>query len=158
MKKRRQMAFSALLAAFVTAALWTHSVATGDPSIIAGRASVVDGDTIEIKGQRVRFWGIDAVEKRQPCFHDPRCATRIANALDEWLASSRPTSCRVRDRDRWGRFVAQCYRADGADVSRWLVSNGYALDWPKYSRGYYTKDQAPVDFAPPWDWRKAKKL
>ena len=35
--------------------------------IIAGRASVLDGDTIEIRGERIRLFGIDAPESRQMC-------------------------------------------------------------------------------------------
>ena len=32
-----------------------------------GRASVIDGDTIEIRGERIRLWGIDAPKSSQLC-------------------------------------------------------------------------------------------
>ena len=34
---------------------------------ITGRASIVDGDTLEIHGTRIRLWGIDAPESNQLC-------------------------------------------------------------------------------------------
>ena len=34
---------------------------------VAGTASVIDGDTIEVHGQRIRLHGIDAPESRQLC-------------------------------------------------------------------------------------------
>ncbi|WP_027894402.1 thermonuclease family protein [Calidithermus chliarophilus] len=37
------------------------------PSSLAGRATVVDGDTLEIQGVRIRLWGVDAVESSQTC-------------------------------------------------------------------------------------------
>ena len=43
-----------------------HAAAHAETPII-GSASVVDGDTIEIHGQRIRFHGIDAPESRQEC-------------------------------------------------------------------------------------------
>ncbi|MBA5775802.1 thermonuclease family protein [Stappia sp. F7233] len=136
------------------------------PALI-GRASVIDGDTIEIRGERIRFNGIDAPESRQLCQdangHNYRCGTAAANALATFLARSSPTRCEYVDRDRYGRVVADCYRADGSSVAAWLVRNGHALDWPRYSRGRYAADQrtAKTDrtgiwqgtFEKPWEWR-----
>ncbi|WP_245466538.1 MULTISPECIES: thermonuclease family protein [unclassified Mesorhizobium] len=137
------------------------------PASVGGVASVIDGDTIEIHGQRVRFNGIDAPESRQYCddakgFEYP-CGRRSAEALDKFLAASRPMQCSFVTWDRYGRFVGNCTRADGADVAAWMVEHGQALDWPKYSDGAYAAQQAKAqaaklglwvgNFQAPWDWR-----
>lgn len=134
---------------------------------MTGRATVVDGDTVEIRGQHIRFNGIDAPETRQRCLDQKgrnyRCGVVAAEALDEFLSTSRPLRCEFVDRDRYGRFVGRCFRADGKDVAAWLVRQGHALDWPRYSRGDYADEQANAHkektglwagtFEAPWDWR-----
>ncbi|RWD31169.1 MAG: thermonuclease family protein [Mesorhizobium sp.] len=137
------------------------------PVAIAGVASVIDGDTIEVHGQRVRFNGIDAPESSQYCddakgFEYP-CGRRSAEALDGFLAASRPVHCSFVTWDRYGRFVGDCTRADGTSVAAWMVEHGQALDWPKYSDGMYAAQQAKAQsskvglwvgsFQTPWDWR-----
>lgn len=111
---------------------------------VTGRASVIDGDTIEIQGNRIRFNGIDAPEARQSCEDASgkvyRCGKVSADALDAFLAKSRPTSCKITGKS-WDRLVGACRRADGADVNTWMVQQGHAIDWPKYSRGRYAADQ-----------------
>jgi endonuclease YncB( thermonuclease family) len=52
--------------ALALAALLAMSAPAAAQDII-GLATVIDGDTIEIHGQRIRFWGIDAAESAQPC-------------------------------------------------------------------------------------------
>ena len=51
---------------------------------VAGVASVIDGDTIEVHGQRIRLHGIDAPESRQLCRLDGQpwqCGKDAANIL-----------------------------------------------------------------------------
>jgi endonuclease YncB( thermonuclease family) len=111
---------------------------------IEGRASVIDGDTIEIHGERIRLNGVDAPESWQRCVADGkeyRCGKDAAFALDEWLAASRPTRCGFVERDRYGRMVGDCFRADGAAVGEWLVRSGWAVDWVRYSGGEFADAQ-----------------
>ena len=130
-------------AAFMTAVLCASPTLAGQK--IEGRASVIDGDTIDIQGKRIRFNGIDAPESRQLCEDAAgrtyRCGKISADALDKFLAQSRPTRCEVLSRDRYKRFVAECFRSDGESVSEWMTRNGHALDWPRYSKGAYAAFQ-----------------
>ncbi|WP_348628996.1 thermonuclease family protein [Mesorhizobium sp. YM1C-6-2] len=116
--------------------------ASGEP--IVGRASVVDADTIEIHSKRIRFNGIDAPEGRQLCLDEAgkryRCGQVAALALADFLDAHRPTSCTEVNRDRFKRIIAVC-SAGGRDVAEWLVSNGHALNWPRYSKGCYADAQ-----------------
>jgi endonuclease YncB( thermonuclease family) len=111
---------------------------------ITGRASVVDGDTIEIRGERIRFDGVDAPESKQICNNAAgrryRCGQVSATALDVFLEKSRPVTCQTTGKS-YDRIVAVCRRADGAEVNSWLVANGFAVDWPKYSNGRYAAQQ-----------------
>ncbi|WP_376702518.1 thermonuclease family protein [Mesorhizobium sp. ISC25] len=139
----------------------------GQALSLTGAASIVDGDTIEIHGQRIRLNGIDAPESGQHCNDakgdDYPCGRRSAEVLDKFLAASRPVQCTFVTWDRYGRFVGDCRRADGANVATWMVEHGQALDWPRYSHGAYAGQQAKAEAAKlglwsgtvqaPWDWR-----
>ena len=112
-------------------------------SDLIGQASVIDGDTLEIHGARIRLWGIDAPESTQLCRGDDslqyRCGAKAANDLDAFIAR-RPVSCSPMNLDQYGRMVATC-SAGGADLGEWLVRGGLALDWPHYSKGRYQAAQ-----------------
>jgi endonuclease YncB( thermonuclease family) len=90
---------------------------------------VIDGDTIEIRGQRIRLFGIDAPESRQACTDQAgasyRCGQKAAQALD-YRISDGVVRCEPKDRDRYGRVVAVC-RAYGEDLSAWMAGLGWAL-------------------------------
>jgi endonuclease YncB( thermonuclease family) len=132
---------------------------------ITGQANVIDGDTIEIHSQRVRLWGIDAPESDQLCrgadSKPYQCGSVAALALADQIAG-RAVTCSPRATDRYRRVVAVCL-AGGADLARWLVGAGLALDWPKYSSGAYSADQATAaskgagiwagSYIEPWAYR-----
>jgi endonuclease YncB( thermonuclease family) len=119
------------------------------------QASVIDGDTLEIHGMRIRLWGIDAPESSQLCRDEEgvlyRCGGQAANALDDFIAR-RPLSCAPINLDPYGRTVATCAVA-GIDLGRWLVVNGYALDWPQYSRKKYNDAQREAEHAGRGVWK-----
>jgi endonuclease YncB( thermonuclease family) len=143
-------------------------LASSSPAVaqdIAGQSTVIDGDTIEIHGQRIRLWGIDAPESAQLCRGSDselfRCGAAAANGLFDYIAG-RVVTCLPRATDRYQRVVATCL-ADGVDLARWLVGAGLALDWPLYSRGVYSADQTMAkrasagiwagSFIEPWKYR-----
>ena len=135
---------------------------------LSGPVRVLDGDTVDIGRTRVRLRGIDAPESRQSCVADGRiwpCGERATQALASRIGS-RTVSCEERDRDRYGRSVGVC-RAAGEDVNAWMVRQGWALAYRRYSRAYVADESAARDarrgmwrgdFVKPWDWRRGERL
>ena len=130
----------------------------------AGQVSVVDADTLELHGERIRLAAIDAPEARQTCRRDGKawpCGRRAAFALADFLGS-RTVACRWRERDRWRRAVATCMVGD-VDVGGWLVERGWALAYRRYGTQYVAAEAAARQarrglwagsFVPPWAWRR----
>jgi endonuclease YncB( thermonuclease family) len=139
--------FAALMLAVVSAAL-----ADDD---LTGQASIIDGDTLEIHGTRIRLWGIDAPKSSQLCRGEDslqyRCGAQAANDLDAFIAR-RAVSCLPISLDRYGRTVATCL-VGGVDLADWLVRNGLALDWPEYSKRKYDATQREAEEAGRGIWK-----
>ncbi|WP_309142400.1 thermonuclease family protein [Bradyrhizobium sp. sGM-13] len=116
---------------------------------LVGQASVIDGDTLEIHGQRIRISGIDAPESTQLCGdadgRNYRCGTEAANSLAKFI-DDRIVGCSQIDRDRYNRVVAIC-DVDGVELGSWLVQQGHALDWPRYSKGRHAEAQREAEWA-----------
>lgn len=110
---------------------------------LVGQASVIDGDTIEIHGTKIRLSGIDAPESSQLCRGEDslpyQCGAKSANALSIFIGR-KVVTCETQTKDRYGRTVAACF-VGGIDLADWLVGNGLAFDWPRYSSGKYATAQ-----------------
>ena len=96
---------------------------------IIGPAYVIDGDTIEIQGVCIRFYGIDAPETSQQCSDatgaEYSCGQETTTALDN-LVRGQTVRCDQRDTDKYGRAVAIC-TANGTDLNAALVEAGLAV-------------------------------
>ncbi len=128
---------------------------------------VVDGDSLELNRSgrmvRVRLYGIDAPEFRQP---GGRAATREA-----WLLlNGRSVRVEPMGRDQYGRVVALVYREDGLLANREMVYRGQAWVYSRYCRKpslcrewkdleRYAKARRvglwrKRHYLPPWQWRR----
>ena len=147
-----------------------HAAPSGQVSGVAltGSARIIDGDTLEVRGTRVRLYGIDAPEHAQRCRSGGRlwsCGRAATRALSSRIGQN-AVSCKIRDQDRYGRSIAVC-RTRGEDVNAWMVTEGWAFAYRKYSRRYVAEEMAARtarrgvwqgDVVAPWDWRRGKRL
>jgi endonuclease YncB( thermonuclease family) len=136
---------------------------------ISGVAKVRDGDQIQIGNTRIRLGGIDAPSVDQLCLNNSgeRWTCGVA-ARDELIkhADNKPWVCHLRQAsDRRGRQVARC-EVDGEDIQKWLVKNGWALAYVRFSHDYEADEKAAREakagmwqgaFIAPWDWRVRNK-
>jgi endonuclease YncB( thermonuclease family) len=103
-KNQEAIRWCAIVAAFMLAV-----TGTGAADDLTGQVSIVDGDTLEIHGTRIRLWGVDAPESSQLCRGEDslpyRCGAQAANDLYGFIAK-RPVNCLPISLDRYGRTVA----------------------------------------------------
>jgi len=110
----------------------------GAAADITGRIAVVDADTIDVGGVRVRLHGIDAPERDQTCETEhgvPFACGLWAAAQVEAQFAFRTARCTQVDTDRYGRAVATC-TVGGDDMGRVLVQEGWAYAFRRYYMAY----------------------
>ncbi len=171
MPRRPQLLVSLLIVAIVVAigGVYERNSRPAAPSrtdeAFSGRARVVDGDSLEIAGHRVRLFGIDAPERSQDC-RDARgrtyaCGREAQNALGAAIAGQSVSCTPVGE--SYNRDVAMC-TANGRDLSEAMIRNGHALELRQHSRGRYTAAEQEArnarrglwagDFERPSQWRQ----
>ena len=136
----------------------THAETTGP-------ARVIDGDTIEIAGERIRLHGIDAPEMKQTCRtskgKDQLCGELAKQALER-LVRGQQVTCKGDQKDRYGRLIAVCY-VGPFNINEQMVADGWAMAYRRYSMDYVDDEKAAKvarkgiwrgEFVPPWEWRK----
>ena len=135
---------------------------------ITGVPKIREGDQILIGNTRIRLGGIDAPSADQLCLNTKgeRWTCGVA-ARDELIkyAENKSWTCHTRQTDRRGRLVARC-EVDGEDIQKWLVRNGWALSYARFSHDYDADEKEAREakagmwqgaFIAPWDWRVRNK-
>ena len=143
---------------------------------IYGIPKVIDGDTIKIDNFKIRLFGIDAPEMDQICqkpwvsikfisFNkNYRCGEFSSNKLKNYLKGER-IYCQIKGKDRYRRHLGICYK-NKSDINKWMVANGLALSYVKYSKKYLINENVARKnskglwkgrFEKPWEWRKKPK-
>lgn len=109
----------------------TILAATASGLILCADPRIMDGDTFRCDGNlKIRLWGIDAPERHAPG------GLQATRALAD-LTIGQTLVCTSKGKS-YDRTVAQCWIGK-ADVAAELVRRGQAVDWPKYSKGFYAR-------------------
>ncbi|WP_244475646.1 thermonuclease family protein [Methylobacterium sp. Leaf466] len=129
---------------------------------------MIDGDTLEVRGTRIRLHGIDAPESGQRCKDvagkDYRCGQAAALALADRIGK-RIITCDPRDADRYGRIVAVC-RIGSEDLNAWMAREGHAVAYRRYAEDYVNAELTAKalchgiwagTFQGPYEWRRAQR-
>jgi endonuclease YncB( thermonuclease family) len=145
--------------------------AAPNQNIYVGRAEKIsDGDTITLLTEdyeriRVRFYGVDSPEKKQPAGPEATLALKK-------LIEGQTITVEEMDTDRYSRIVG-LVRVKGQLVNLTLVRNGWAWLYPNYCKvkdlcsamaraereakaqglGLW-REPNPI---PPWSWRKGER-
>ncbi|MEQ1576695.1 MAG: thermonuclease family protein [Hyphomicrobium sp.] len=164
---RRQVASALAGVAAMFLSSSTPDAAVKPQPAITGRAIVIDGDTLDIGGQRVRLEGIDAPETSQTCGRAWvgwwSCGKTASKALGS-LIGDRRVDCQSQGRDKYGRILGIC-TVGGDELNAAMVRTGMAWAFVKYSTAYIALEaQAKAAKAgvwqgeaeAPWLYRQAR--
>jgi len=141
--------------------------------LFAGPATVIDGRTLEVQGQRLRLTGIDAPDLGQPCAWPNKqidCGNVSRTALLDLVAvgevrctaTATATAATAVTAVTTGFRPARC-QSGGFDVAANMVHTGWAVTAPDGPPGYRaTEAKARAgkrglwkgQFEMPWIWRR----
>ena len=125
---------------------------------------IIDGDTIHLNGEKIRFTGIDTPELKQTCTKNNEvilCGIEAKKLLIKKIGKNE-VQCIREGKDQYNRTLAECFVND-LSLSSYLVRKGYAFAYRKYSLKFIgDEDYARANnlgmwsmkFEYPWDYRK----
>ena len=129
-------------------------------NLVKGKARIIDGDTIEINNEKIRFGGINSPERNEVGFRLAK--DKLIDKIDNNIV----TCLREKNKDKYRRTVAECF-VNGESLSSFMVKKGYACDYILYSKGKYAKEQQyakanklgiwKMQYNPSWEYKCRKK-
>ena len=128
-----------LITILVTAVMVTNAHAFEVGVTVSDTARVIDGDTLEINGVRIRLRGVAAPERNEP---------GGAEATMKLMTLSKTVRCSLTGKKTYKREVGTCW-VGTTDLGAALIATGKARDCPRYSAGRYSAlEPESVDFLP----------
>ncbi len=130
----------------------------------SNKVKIVDGDTIYLKNEKIRFSGIDTPEIKQTCNKNNetiKCGIQAKELLINKIGNNK-VKCIKNGLDKYNRILAECF-VNNQSLSKYLVREGYAFAYRKYSTKYvqdedYAKKNKKgmwaMTFEYPWDYRR----
>ena len=131
-------------------------------NLFASHVTVIDGDTIRLGDVKIRFSGIDAPEINQTCVASEgkvACGKISRDLLIEKVTNNK-ISCTDEGKDFYGRVLGECF-VNGESLSAYLVREGFAFAYRKYSNKYIEDEEYAkfnklgmwsMEFQYPWDY------
>ena len=128
---------------------------------------IVDGDTIHLNGEKIRFTGIDTPELKQTCLKDgvkDLCGVTAKQILIDKIENNN-VECISEGKDQYKRILAECF-VNNESLSSYLVRSGYAFAYRRYSKKFVTDENYAkinkigmwsMEFDYPWVYRKFMK-
>ena len=134
-------------------------------NLFASHVTVVDGDTIKLGDVKIRFSGIDAPEINQICVASEGkvACGKISRDILITKVTNNKISCTDEGKDFYGRVLGECF-VNGESLSRYLVREGFAFAYRKYSDKFISDEEYAksnrlgmwsMKFQYPWDYRKS---
>ena len=134
-------------------------------NLFASHVTVVDGDTIKLGDVKIRFSGIDAPEINQTCVASEGkvACGKISRDILISKVTNIKISCIDEGKDFYGRVLGECF-VNGESLSRYLVREGFAFAYRKYSDKFISDEEYAksnrlgmwsMKFQYPWDYRKS---
>ena len=127
---------------------------------------IIDGDTIVLNGEKIRFSGIDTPELKQTCLKNDQevgCGMSAKMLLVKKIGNAIP-ECIREGKGVYKRTLAECF-VYGESLSKFLVRSGYAFAYKKYSTKFVKDEEFAkankfgmwaMTFQYPWDFRKTQ--
>ena len=125
---------------------------------------IIDGDTIHLNGEKIRFTGIDTPELKQTCTKNNEvilCGIEARKLLIKKIGKNK-VQCTKVGKDQYKWTLAECFVKD-LSLSSFLVREGYAFAYRKYSKKFVNDEDYArennlgmwsMNFEYPWDYRK----
>ena len=126
--KTAKIVFMKKLLGILILGLLTYNISFAD------NLRVVDGDTIVLNGEKIRFSGIDTPELKQTCIQDGEevgCGMSAKMLLVKKIGNNTP-KCISEGKDAYKRTLAECF-VNGESLSKFLVRSGYAFASVSYT-------------------------